>query len=66
MDKEIEVLNGVAKILMETDRAIVNYINQYYTEDQIDDTEFVVQAYAKAWDAMIEVERLRNAAEKES
>ena len=63
MDKEIEVLNGVAKILMETDRAIVNYIRQYYTEEEIDDTKFVIYAYAKAWDAMIEVERLRDAAE---
>ena len=62
MDKEIEVLNGVAEILMETDRAIANYIRQYYTEDEIDETEFVFHAYAKAWDAMIEVERLRNAA----
>ena len=58
MNKEAVVLSMVMQILKDADRDIHKVLEREYPNDELDQTEWAVQAYSLAWDAMREAEEL--------
>ena len=48
----------VRQILKDADRDIHKVLEREYPNDELDQTEWAVQAYSLAWDAMREAEEL--------
>ena len=66
MEKEVEVLSIISKILKDADKDIAAVFKQNFTEDELDNSAWAICAYSLAWDAMREAEELKAKAELES
>ena len=58
MEKEVEVLSIIAKILKDADKEIAAVFKKHFTEDELDNSAWAICAYSLAWDAMREAEGL--------
>jgi len=65
MEKEVEVLNIISKILKDADKEIAAVFKAHFNEDELDNSAWAIMAYSIAWDAMREAEELKRKAKGE-